>query len=231
MASGLFATWWYGLAGAALVSGTLNFMAAAGYTDLNLWLTFGLFSLLLICAALGGLLYYLIYLYTGSRKAIVPLALFYLGLYLALMYLVNLNTPTHVEVGRWTAQVKYDKEFDPLYGYLFIVLLLVPQLVAAVAYFSLYFRTGDRTQRYRIAMVSGSIIVWFGSSLLVGFLGGRDASQSDAWQVASRILSLMATLAILVAYRPPKVWRQRYGLRGVSDEESKEVSHGAHPAG
>lgn len=225
LASAMFAIWWYGLAGVSFISGVLNLCAAAGLRDLNLWLTFGMFNLLLLCAALGGLLYYLVFLYTGSRRALAPLAAFYALLYVALMYLVNLATPTHIEIGRWRAEVKYVEEFNQAYAILFVILLLVPQMLAALAYFSLFFQTTDLTQRYRIALVSGAIVLWFGVSLAVGFVGGREFSESDIWQVLSRVLSLLAPFMILVAYKPPKAWKRRFGLRSV-EERPMEVPDG-----
>ena len=45
------------------------------------------------------------------------------------------------------------------------VLLLLPQIIGSFAYFTLYFRVTDVTQKYRILLVSWSIIVWFLSPL------------------------------------------------------------------
>ncbi len=98
------------------------------------------------------------------------------------------------------------------------ILLLVPQIMGSIAYFTLYFRVTDMTQKYRILLVSGSIIVWF-LSPYAALAGGL--AQHDWWQLASRFIGLAAALTILMAYLPPRWLKQRYGIISLSDESQQ----------
>ncbi|MEA3203857.1 MAG: hypothetical protein QOI63_1537, partial [Thermoplasmata archaeon] len=95
----------------------------------------------------------------------------------------------------------------------FVALFVGPQMGAAAAYALLYRKAEDRTQRYRIALVAGSIVVWFGSSALAAGANIRGLT----WQVASLLLALAAGFAILLAYLPPAAWKRRWGLRSIDD--------------
>lgn len=60
--------------------------------------------------------------------------------------------------------------------------------------------------RYRIGMVSGTLVLWFSSSITASLVG---LSRNEAWSLASRFISLTAALLILIAYRPPGPLRRR----------------------
>src|SRR5262245_59355897 len=79
-----FTVWWYGLAAATLIGGLLNLFGAIGLTNLPLFVTATHLSVQVSCIALLGLLYYLIYIYTGNRNSLVLLAVFYLVFYVLL---------------------------------------------------------------------------------------------------------------------------------------------------
>jgi uncharacterized membrane protein HdeD (DUF308 family) len=99
-----------------------------------------------------------------------------------------------------------------------VILLFVPQILGGLAYFTLYFRVPEVTQKYRILLVSWSIIIWF-LSPFVAFAGGL--AQQDWWQVVSRLIGLAAALTILMAYLPPRWLKQRYGIISLLDENQK----------
>jgi hypothetical protein len=210
-----FTVWWYGLAATTLIGGFLNLFGAVGLTSLPLFVTATYLNLLIICIALLGLLYYLVYLFTGNRKALLPLAIFYLIYYILLVYYITASTPADVSVGRWSTSLTYRA---PLTGPLFVLLialLLLPQIIGGLAYFTLYFRVPQATQKFRILLVSWSIVIWFLSPLLA-LAGGL--SQQDWWQLTSRFIGLAAALTILMAYLPPGWLKQRYGILSLSDE-------------
>ncbi len=206
LASHAFAMWWYGLAATSLIQFATTASIALGFRNVDVLVATSFLSILAICVALWGLLYYLIFVFTGKRGAWLPLALGYAVYYVVLIYwLLSLN-PMGVDIQRWTAEIAYEQDpNDSPMTMLIIVLLLLPQIGGALAYFSLYFRLTDRSQRYRVAVVSWSIIVWFGSSFLASLSG---LGEQDWWQVFSRLIGLAASLAILAAYQPPK-WVQR----------------------
>jgi len=217
LAWGAFIMWWYGLAATTLIGGFQNLFAVVGQTSLSLFVTAAYINILPACIALWGLLYYLIYLFTGNRRSLPPLAVVYIIYYVLLVYYTTANIPDHVEVGRWSTTLIYR---TPMTGPFFIILavsLLLPQIIGSIAYFTLYFRVTDVTQRYRILLVSGSMIIWL-LSPYAALAGGL--AEDDWWQFASRFIGLTAALTILMAYLPPRWLKQRYGIISLSDESN-----------
>jgi hypothetical protein len=219
LAWGSFTVWWYGLAATTLIGGFLSFFGALGLTSLPLFVTATYINILVICLALWGLLYYLIYLFTGNRASLVPLALFYIIYYVLLVYYITASIPGEVNVGRWSTTLTYRAPLTGPFFVIIVVFLLLPQIIGGLAYFSLYFRVSDATQKYRVLLVSLSIIVWF-LSPLIALAGGL--AQQDWWQFASRFVGLAAALTILMAYLPPRWLKQRYGVLSLSDESQPE---------
>jgi hypothetical protein len=210
-----FATWWHALAGVTLLAAVCAALAAFGQLDHDLFVAVSYGNLFLIALALAGLVYYLLYLYSGIRrwwKLLVPV---YYAYAIFLVYFVRAHRPSGYEVRRWGLAIAYEipVERDPLF--LAVLLLLVlPPILAALAYLSLLRHASGRTLRYRIAIVSTALLLWFGSTLAASVSG---LSQSDTWQLASRCIGLGATLSILAAYYPPAWLRRRLGV--VSIEE------------
>lgn len=215
LAWGSFTVWWYGLAATTLIGGFLSLFAALGLTSLPLFVTATYLNLLIICLALWGLLYYLIYLFTGNRRSLLPLALFYTIYYFLLVYYITASIPSDVNVGRWNTTLVYRAPLTGPFFVLIIALLLLPQIIGGLAYFSLYFRVSDITQKYRVLLVSWSIVVWF-LSPLIALAGG--VGQQDWWQSVSRFIGLAAALTILMAYLPPRWLKKRYGIVSLGDE-------------
>ena len=210
-----FTIWWYGLAVTTLIGGFQNLFGAVGLTDLSLFITATYINIFPACIALWGLLYYLIYLFTGNRRSFAPLAVFYIIYYILLVYYTTASIPDSVEVGRWGTTLIFR---TPLTGPFFVilaVLLFFPQIIGSIAYFTLYFQVKDLTQKYRILLVSVSIMVWF-LSPYAALAGG--VVQHDSWQLVSRFIGLAAPLTILMAYLPPRWLKQRYGILSLSDE-------------
>lgn len=213
----LFVVWWYALAASTFTGGLLSLLGAVGVTSLPLFLTVTQLNLLAICLALFGLLYYLLYLFTGSRKWLAPLILFYVVYYGLLVYYLSWSVPVGVSIGRWGTSLVFQKQqISPLVS-LVLFLLVIPQIIGSLAYFSLFFRVKEATQKYRVALVSMSILVWFLSALL-GSLAGL--SKFDWWQIASRLIGLAATLTILLAYKPLPWLKQRLGVLSIADESA-----------
>jgi hypothetical protein len=214
-----FTVWWYGLAITTLIGGFLNLFGALGLTILPLFVTATYINILVICIALWGLLYYLIYLFTGNSRLLVPLAIFYMIYYVLLVYYITASIPENINVDRWRTAVNYRAPLTGPFFIMVLVLLLLPQIIGGFAYFTLYFRVKDVTQKYRILLVSWSIIVWFLSPIAA--LGGGLAQQ-DWWQLVSRFIGLAAALTILMAYLPPRWLKQRYGIISLLDESQEE---------
>jgi hypothetical protein len=212
----LFIVWWAGLAATTLVSGLLNTLGAFDLISMPLFIAMTYINILVICAALWGLLYYLMYLFTGNSRSLVPLTVFYVVYYALLVYYITARVPYDVTVGRWSTALAYRTQITGPLFVLLLILLVVPQIIAGLAYFTLYFRVRDVTQKYRILLVSWSIVVWFGSALVGSFAG---LSQFDWWQITNRLIGLAATLTILMAYIPPRWVKQRYGIASLGETE------------
>jgi len=210
-----FTVWWYSLAATTLIGGLLNLFGAFGVTILPLFVTATYINLLVLCLALWGLLYYLIYLFTGNSQFLVPLAIFYILYYVLLVYYITASVPESINVDRWSAALDYRSPLTGPFFVFLIVLLLLPQVVGGFAYFTLYFRVTEVTQKYRVLLVSWSIIIWF-LSPLVALAGGL--AEQDWWQLVSRLIGLVAALTILMAYLPPRWLKERYGISSLREE-------------
>ncbi len=211
----LFTVWWFGLAATTLVGSLLSLAGAFGLTSLPLLVALTYLNLLLICVALWGLLYYLIYLFTGSSRWFVPLTAFYIAYYILLVYYITVSDPSRVQVGRWSVTVGYGSPVTRPFSLVVLLLLVLPQIIGSLAYFTLYFRVREATQKYRILLVSWSIILWFGSAFAASVSG---LAQRDWWQIASRFIGLAAALTIFIAYVPPGWLKRRYGLQAIGEE-------------
>jgi hypothetical protein len=208
-----FAAWWNVLALLSLYGAFADVVTMAGWWTVPLLVAATHVLLLVILLALGGLLYYLVYLYTGRQGAWKPILLFYGLFWACLVYYVEALGPDGVQAGAINPQLHYAHDpqtdgFGPVLG----VLLVLPIIGGAVGYSTLFFKAKEPTQRYRIAVVSVSIVLWFSFSL-VGSLAG--VSQALDWIVLSRLVSLGAAAAVYAAYRPPRWVQRRWGVQGV----------------
>jgi hypothetical protein len=210
----MFVTWWYALALATLTGGVLSLLGAFGIIGLPLFITVTIINLLTTCAALFGLMFYLLYLYTGKTSLIWPIGVFYFFYYGFLVYFVEASDPIGVTVNRWNTSLQYQNAIQGPIFVIALLLLVFPQIIGSLAYFLLYFQVKAKTQRYRILLVSWSIIIWFLTSFLAGISG---LSQQDWWQIASRVIGLGAALTILFAYQPPSWIKRRFGVAAIAE--------------
>jgi hypothetical protein len=209
-----FSIWWYALGISAILQAAVLAVATADAVDFALFFALSLALLAAICLALWGLLFYLTYIFFGARSIAWPLAGFYLAYFAGWVFLLVRAQPSAVIVERWRVRLDLGPDFqaDPLVG-TFIVLLLLPQILGAIAYFTLYFRTHDPSQRYRIALISAAIFGWFTSSLVAT---STNLANSDFWTIASRLIGVAATLTVLAAYLPPRFVRDILARRAAA---------------
>ena len=210
----MFVTWWYALALATLSGGVLSLLGGVGISDLPLFTSITLINLLTTCIALMGLMFYLLYLYIGNTSMIWPVVIFYFFYYGLLVYFVEASDPAGVTINRWNTSLQYENVIrGPLYIIAFL-LLVFPQIFGSLAYFMLFFQVKAKTQRYRILLVSWSIIIWFLSLFLAAISG---LSTQDWWQIVSRLIGLGAALTILFAYQPPSWIKRRFGVAAITE--------------
>lgn len=227
-----FVIWWGGLAVIGLYALVFNdtygiVVAEYGLGPLLaiLYILIGILFLLL-----GGLMYYLLYLYTGRSGTLWWPTVYYLVLMASVVWLLHgfggaclvpadggCQNPDWQE-GDPAAIGAYDERpqwIGPVFG----LALVVPPLVAAVMYFLLYFRVDDPTSKYRILMVSGGIILWFTFS--VGNTLVAASTQTPAGDVSaliSRSLGVLAAALVLLAYLPPRFVQRRFGVQSISQQ-------------
>lgn len=207
----LFAVWWLGLALVTLLGATRSVLVALGMVDLGFHVALSYVSLVPLVALLWGLVYYLVYIYTGNPRTFVPVTLLHVAILGFLLFLVAYLRPVGLQVNEWNVTFTYDRAPTGALVALTLVSILAPALLAAVGYGTLYFRTEDPTARYRIGLVSGAFILWFGSAVLGASV--HAIGTWSAWPIASRVIGLVATLMILAAYKPPRALQERFGVR------------------
>lgn len=214
LASGAFAAWWYVLAFFAVYGAFGDVVTMADRWTVPILVAVTHVILLVLLVAIGALVYYLVYLYTGREWTWKPLLAFYGLFWVFLVYWIESLHPNGLKAGPLSPTLAYETDPTGSAASTAIGLLLIlPIIAAAFAYFTLFFRAKEPTQRYRIAVVSLSILLWFSFSL-VGSLAG--VSQSLAWIILSRAVSLGAAASVYFAYRPPAWVRRRYHVEGIA---------------
>lgn len=214
-----FAFWWVGLSGLTLVGVLNTALYVLGVRDVALYLTITHFLLIVLCAACWGLTYYLAFLFSGDRRWLTPTIVYWIVFYVGLVYLVTALHPIGVKQVGNAVQIDYGSEIPRSAGLTLGIALVAPILVGAIAYARLFFRVDDITQRYRIGLVSMSLVGWFFTSLLgsVVTVGDHPLSQQPWWTYVARIVGFVASVVILMAYRPPSWIRHRFGIRGLDE--------------
>lgn len=203
----LFAFWWYALGLLALVQGLASVFGAFDITES--WpyvLTLHLGNAVQV-VALWALLYYVVYVYTGRRGFFWPLTAFYAVVLVGILYyiqsIVNNQNPS-VIITEWDAGLDVDiARGDPILQ-LLLAALIVPQLGALIAYFTIMLRAKDREQRFRVLVISASLFIWLASS----YVASATATINEAfWAVAGRGLAVAAGFMVIFAFRPPQAVR------------------------
>lgn len=201
-----FGIWWAGLAVTVGANVVKEATVALGIDAAPFLNAFQYVYIAALCAAVWGLLYYLVYLFTGNPRWYARLALFY-ALYAALaLTLIYRMGPAGVTPGKWFVQWNYT---NPAAGGPLIViltlLLLLPQIGGAIAYLRVTRKTDAALTRFRVRVISWSLILWLGLSLAAPFL---QLGRFEWWQAGGRFVGFAAALAILIATRPPASLRR-----------------------
>jgi len=225
-----FATWWAGFGAVEFLLSAYQFPVSLGYRDVAVITTVLYLLFILISAAIWGLVYYLVYLYTGSSRAFWPVTVFYGALAVGLVYLIS-----WIDISGFDAQgnivcresaVSCNTLLPPWVSILLGLALSAPIVAAAIAYGTLYFRTTERTQRFRIGVVAGSFFLWFGWSTVSSLIGistrasklqqEGDPSLQHTLALVNATIALVVPVLIVLAYRPPMWLRARLGVEPVA---------------
>lgn len=189
--------------------------------------------LAILMAMLGGLVYYLLYLYLGRRTMLRWVVGYYVFLMIYLVALLQWMSPVVGMDARGDPTLDYQRDLGPTHplSILFSALFILPPLAAAIGYFLLFFRVRDRTSRYRITLVSLGIglVFLFSAGNTVASLDDEDDPQTveeleardaraDLTGSISNGLTLLAATLVMFAFHPPPLIQKRLGVRPVGAE-------------
>jgi len=218
----LFATGGLALGANELLDTLEIVLATIGVRLLGLFTISEYVGLFLTSLALAGL----VYLFMGSMRALGWGLLGYLAFFGIVLHSVSQAGIAGVDVGARSVEIQ---RVEPIPGSLLqglLFLLLAPPIVGAFAHLTLLRTTEHARQRYRIGLVSTSILLWFGSVYGAVLLG---VSEAAWWPVLSNGIGFAAALVIWAASIPPGWVQERLGVEplggcGDSDVRSKRVS-------
>lgn len=198
-AMAFFAAFWIGVAGYGFLDAA--WALALAFVDVPLALAVAILhaKVALGVAAFFGLVYYLLFLYTGRRWLLAPVAIAYGAIYAVVEYYYVWREPVGQHLGAWSAGLDYAKESAAFHDAV-TLLLFVPPALAAVAYAMLVAVVQQREARRRVAITASSLAVFF-ASLTLGWLNGR----IPWWPVAEKALALGAALAVLWTLSPGRL--------------------------
>lgn len=211
LAQALFVVFWYAIGLNTLLGGFETLLYISGNLSIAVFATTTEVGLLAATVALWGVLYFLIYLYTGSKRSLWPLSVIYAAFWIYLVYVTEAAGLDRITDDGWNVVA----DPNPFTGTTLLVVLLVligPQIAASFALLRLFFKVDGATQKYRILLISQAFLIWFGLALIASITG---LSELAWWPLVSRLLSLGAALAVLAAYLPPRFVQRRLGVQPI----------------
>ena len=207
-----FALWWGALAANLAGVAATYFLGAFDALTLPAQLAASNVQRMLLSLSMTGLVAYLLIVLTG-RDHFRPLAVVYGAYYALSAYSMMRARPVGVFVGSWRTDLTYAGEGAPWLPAVNLLVLVLPPLACGAAFAWAGRRVGDATQRYRMRVVAFAVVFWWGVAVAAG---QRALLDVDAVQAAHRLLSLLAALLVLAAYRPPGWARRRFGVESLA---------------
>lgn len=200
-ATRLFALWWIAFGIDTALNTLPKLLWYAGITGAPLYVVITYAAVVAICVMFWGLVSYLAYLFSGSPRAFRYVTAFYaLTLVFALSFIASLRPVGASAEGG----IQYANEPSPLAALVWSLSLLLPPTIGSLAYGSLVVRVKHPFRRYRVALVSTSMFVWFGTAIFVNAPGASDAARA-----AGLAIGALALAGLMLAYFPPAALRRR----------------------
>lgn len=194
-----FALFWFGVGVVNLLQALLEVTALA--RDPGLPLAFAVWNtrIALALVSFAGLVYYLLYVYTGRAAGRGILIGFYAATFLLMQAWLMGAGPSGTDVQGWRVDLTFEGPTrTPLYA-LVVLMFFVPPLVAAAAYVRFNRFVDDPAQRRRVRLLSASLVVYF-AGLTVGYLNSGWAW----WGLVENALGIAAALGAIAAFRRPR---------------------------
>jgi hypothetical protein len=200
LASAQFAVFWAGIGVTIMIQGAEVALAAFNDLPFALALSLRLMTALVTCAFLWGLVGFLTYVYTG-RYHLLELSVFYGSFFFIIMYWILAQEPFSVVISAGVPRLLGHGLPSAWLSGAVTIGDVVPVVVGAALYLSLYGRTVDPAQRLRICMVGASILLWL--ALEEWFPG-----TTTELLLTKHLLQLIPGLMSFVAFFPP-AWVRR----------------------
>ncbi len=211
-----FAGWWIML-GLLQISALIDLIVTrtVGWTIPG-YTTYVQALLLLISVGFAGLLYYMVYLFTGRARAWIPVTIGYVAMFIVLLHWFNAADIIALNQGEFASEPVYKRDLaDGPLSTVIGLILLVPVFMAAIGYLSLYFKVQERSQRFRIATIGGAFTFWFGSSIIVG--QATDWNNTEWWPLVSSLITLLAAAGVYATFQPPRWMRKALHIHGFGE--------------
>jgi len=235
-----FVFWWAGLGLLGLYGLVFNNNYGINIAEQGLVFTLTILYLLIggLFVIIAGLMYYLLYLYTGKKAALRWIAVFWVFMVVFLVWLIHgtgggpcIYSPGDADCtpsASWEegdgATLGSASERPAVLGGIFGLLLVTPILGSALAYALLFFRVDGATAKYRVAAISLGIILWMGFSTLSNLFalaGGADA-RPDFMPLIGQGLGIFSGSLVYLAYYPPKWAQSMWGVGSLRDEATSQ---------
>lgn len=202
------ALFWAGVGAYALADALMTALWLAGVAAFALGVVALHWKVATICVAFGGLVGYLAYVYSASRRVVVAVALWYAALAAAYEGWYAARAPRGIAAHVWGTSLQYAHEGPQLAWWALLVALFLPGIVAAVLYARLAGYAGSPTIRRRILVTSTALMLFFVPSLSAWLYG-----HWYWWGLVEKIIGIAAgVLMLAVAY-------SAWAARRVPDEE------------
>ncbi len=212
-----FLIFWWSMGIVSLMPALQNVLGIFDVQRLSIYASLLQLILVVISVALWALQNYVFFIYFGTRKFIALSTLYYSFVYGFLLYFFAEHPVTRLKIERWNVLLDYGVEPSSQVIMWLSIILILPLVLSALGYFSLYFRVKDATSKYRIFLVSWSLIIWLASGLVVRLVNPQFAD-SDEWQMLNRVIAVASSVLIFFAYRPPRFIKSRFKVLSIGEE-------------
>lgn len=196
LASVAMGVFWLGLSIHVAIDSAWGFVAALGLASVALSDTVLHLKVATGAVAFGGLVYHLLFLYTGREGRGAAVALYFLAALALVELSYGLRDPQGHEMTAWAARHAFAAEGGLLED-VALVLLFLPGFVASVAYALLLRATSDARMRRRVLLRTLALAGFFGG-MLVGFV-----ADWTWWEPVERSLGLMTGLVAVFGAPDP----------------------------